>query len=187
MFKNKIENISTPLVNPHKYWEFNELFNELNLKFKKQKKPHDDELLAMRIYMKATLLGSPPYSSTCENLNMLICCTIISFQESPYASCAKMTRWNVNLADIDSLEVVHVWDIMQLYRSQQKPRKLKQLLILETNQNFPQAILPRTTCPWRLSYKAFELTRFWRPWTPLLADSIKMWMVEVKCQHHNVL
>jgi hypothetical protein len=36
--KRKIENISTPLVNPHKHWEFDELFYELNLKFKKQKR-----------------------------------------------------------------------------------------------------------------------------------------------------
>jgi len=58
--------------------------------------------------MKATSLGLPPYISTCENLNKLLCCTITSFQESPYASCAKMTRQNVNLDDIDGLEVVNV-------------------------------------------------------------------------------
>lgn len=58
--------------------------------------------------MKATLLGLQPYISTCENLNKLFCCTITSFQESPYASCARMTRQNVNLDDIDGLEVAHV-------------------------------------------------------------------------------
>jgi hypothetical protein len=55
--------------------------------------------------MKAKLLGLPPYVSTCEDMNKLICCTITLFHESPYASCAKMTRHNVNLDDIDGLEV----------------------------------------------------------------------------------
>jgi hypothetical protein len=58
--------------------------------------------------MKAKLLGLSPYISTCENMNKPICCTITLFQESPYVSCAKMTRHNVNLDDIDGLEVAHV-------------------------------------------------------------------------------
>jgi hypothetical protein len=58
--------------------------------------------------MKANLLGLPPYISTCQSMNKLICCTITLFQESPYVSCVKVTRQNVNLDDIDGLEVAHV-------------------------------------------------------------------------------